>query len=326
MAQINFIRFSAAPELGGFEGGSGSVLTPTEDFYAMPMQPGDLIRFLYAPELGDFEVTELKVGILSGDELVAGAEDIAVFSNGSYWQMTIPVELPPGCYRFLIYDQTFNATEWVQTDAVCVTNEDMQNTGQQDVTETREVDDTPTNTALLISNPFQYRFGIESKIIEFRGNQNGWGGDVPFDYETDTSFYQRFRIEITLSQPRYPEIKKVYRQSNGFYRHSNVLQDKKVTLQTEYFDEATHDAMAAAIKHDNFFIDGLSYFSSEEYEPDWIETGNTANRYYELSTAATDLYLQGYNQRNNTCGGNPGVVDLPLQLIETSQGTGLGIG
>lgn len=314
MSIKSFIRFSPAPVLPTFSGGTGVLTDIATDFYGMPVEPDDNLRFIFKfSNYSAFVYTDLKVALLLGD--VVAYDDLAIVVSALYWTVTLPLDLAEGCYRFLIYDQTFHATDWVTTSTSCelVLGEP---TGYQLIDQERTVDDDPTNTALFISNVFQYALWRDSAIIEFRGRQNGWG----FDYETDTNFYQRFRMELVLNRPKYPEIKKIYRQSNGIYRHANVNIDKKVIIDTDYLDEPTHDAMAVAIKHDEFYINALPYFSAEEYQPDWVETGNTDNRYFELCKATTELYIQGYDQRNNTCAGIDQVGILPPECIEVSTG------
>lgn len=311
MSTKRFIRFGVAPVLTGFSGGVGVLTDVPGDYYGMPIEAGDEIRFIFSiDEVITYpSPTAIKMAILDGDGIVA-FYDVAIVASDKYWTVSLPEGLEEGCYRFLLYDETTEATEWVTVSTECV-QEDGVNIGEQDLTQERTV--TGVNVALLISNVFQYALWRTSAVIEFRGRQNGWG----FDYETDANFYQRFRLEFVLNRPKYPEIKKIYRQSNGIYRHANVNIDKKVILDTDYFDERTHDAMAIAIKHDEFYINGIAYFSNEEYEPDWVEA-STDNRYFELAKATTELFLQGYDQRNNTCAGIDQVGILPPECIEVT--------
>jgi hypothetical protein len=316
MSAKRFIRFSTAPVLAGFSGGTGVLTDVDGDSYAMPIEAGDEIRFIFSiAEAILYTPTALKLAILDSTGTVV-FDDVAVVTSDKYWTVSLPDGLEPGCYRFLIYDLTVETetTEWVTVSTECEVV-DGDNTGYQLITQHREVTETAVKVALLISNVFQYALWRTSLVIEFRGRQNGWG----FDYETDTNFYQRFRLEFVLNRTKYPEIKKVYRQSNGVYRHANVNIDKKVMLDTDYFDERTHDAFAVAIKHDEFYIGGIAYFSSEEYEPDWVEA-STDNRYFELAKASTELFIQGYDQRNNVCAGIDEVGVLPPECIEVTPG------
>ncbi|MES2731729.1 MAG: hypothetical protein V4714_08275 [Bacteroidota bacterium] len=321
MALKNFIRFSVAP-VGlepDFLGGEGFFPETPDEFYAMPLKRNDVIKFIFdASANTDFEITTLRIALLAGDTVVY--DNIGVVVNGKYWTITIPDSFIQQCYRFLIYDRKYLASEWESISTECE-QEEGENTGYLLDNQERSVNDDPTDTALFLSNVFQHVAWLDTKVIEFRGRQNGWG----FDYETLPSFYQQFTIELALSQPKYPDIKKVYRQLNGIYRHSNVLIDKKVTLGTPYFDEDTHDAMANALKHDEFYIDNISYFSSEEYEPDWQESGSSDNGYFELSKAGTELYVQGYDQRNNACGGVDEVSVVPPECLEVSDGVAIEI-
>jgi len=320
MSTKSFIRFSGAPVLAGFSGGEGLLTEVIDDYYAMPMEPLDNIRFIFDfSQVSDFAYTDIKVALLRGETVAY--DDLAIVVDGLYWTVSIPEELAEGCYRFLIYDQTFNVTDWVTTGTECELDEEDNPTGYQLISQERTVDDEPTNTVLFVSNIFQYGLWKTSGVIEFRGRQNGWG----FDYETDTNFYQRFRLEFVLNRPKYPEIKKIYRQSNGVYRHANVNIDKKVMLDTDYLDEKTHDALSVALKHDELYLNGLPYFSGEEYEPDWVEA-STDSRYFELAKASTELYVQGYDQRNNTCAGIDSVGFLPPECIEVSPGDSILIG
>src|SRR4028118_717250 len=301
---INFIRFVVAPTVAGFVGGSGALAAPVQDFYRMPMRPGDQIKFIFTTS-ENLNLTTLKAAWLNED-LSLAVDDVAVVTAGKYWVVSVPPSVAQGCYRLLLYGNVLSVSDWTTVSVACE-QVNGANTGYLLTNQERIIGATSTKKALFVSNVFQHAVHRSGVVMAFRGHQNGWG----FDYQSNPGFYQQFRIEVAISRAQYPDIKKVYRQSNGVYRHANVSVDKKVTLDTEYFDEDTHDALANALKHDEFILDGIPYFSEGEYEPEWIETGNTDNRYHELSKAATELFIQGYNQRNNVCGG----VDLNTPLI-----------
>lgn len=129
-----------------------------------------------------------------------------------------------------------------------------------------------------------------NKIIKYRDSQDSFG----FDYTSDPDFYQQVRIGIYLRSPKFPEKEKVYRQTDGVFRHGAVSVDKTIEVHTDQFDEEAHAAMIVAMKHSEFLIDDKEYFHQGGYD---LED----NDYNNLSNGKATLYEQGFNQTNISC-------------------------
>jgi hypothetical protein len=114
---------------------------------------------------------------------------------------------------------------------------------------------------LAISNNIQFNKSLQTKVIKFKHAQDAYG----FQYSENPSFYQQFRLELVFGRlTKFPLIEKVYRQQDGTFRNQNVSVDKQKTLKTGYFDETTHQGLMIAVKHSDFYIDGVKYFGQGE--------------------------------------------------------------
>ncbi len=129
-----------------------------------------------------------------------------------------------------------------------------------------------------------------TKVIKFKDDKSSYG----CEYLLQPTFYQQIRLHLDLRGPKYATKEKVYREQGGVFRFGAVTQDKKVDLVTDQFDEPVNDALASALKHSEFYIDGVQYFCQGEYETE-------ENDFNNLEAGKATLFKQGYNQTNIQC-------------------------
>ena len=149
---------------------------------------------------------------------------------------------------------------------------------------------------IALSNQFEVLAPIvacDTKIIEYSNQRNGFG----YDYALLDNPVQRVRLDLYLSDAQNQISEKIYRGTNGFFKNNNVKIDKKYVLQTGYFDEKTHDALAIACKHSTFKINTVDYSAQAGYERD----DRTDLTLTNVSMAKIDVFEQGYNKTNLSC-------------------------
>jgi hypothetical protein len=147
---------------------------------------------------------------------------------------------------------------------------------------------------LAISNNLQVNKSLQTKVIRYKHVQDAYN----FQYSSNPTFYQQFRIELVFSRIiKYPVIEKVYRQQDGNFRNTNVSLDEQQTLKTGYFDSTTHKGLMVALKHSDFYIDGVKYFNQGEYELEGDDDETLTN----LTTAKAAILKQGFNLTSVTC-------------------------
>lgn len=134
----------------------------------------------------------------------------------------------------------------------------------------------------------------DTKVIKYKHTTDAFD----FEYAANPTFYQQFRLHLIFGRiPKLPVKEKMYRQSDGVFRISNVAIDKQYTLKTGYFDETAHKALQVALKHDSLYIDEVSYASPGEYE---IE-GEDDELLTNLTPAKAAILQQGYNKTSISC-------------------------
>lgn len=318
MATQSFFRWYPAPlwvEEEGFELLPNAVqeLTglcgPGEGVYLLPAKPGDQFRFL-TENRGD----RGGVGLLKDGELVVlEAGTVVTESPTAPWQVTVnfPPDLEAGCYRLILYRWEITWGDWTETSRACEVNAQGGNTGFALVNQSRTgVVGVPL--ALVVSNGIAVGANPETKVIRYLDRRRAFG----FDYPLSPGFYQQVRLHLYLSQPTYPVIEKVYRQSDGVFRTANVTVDRKVQINTGYLDDLTHAALTVATKHDSFFINGVGYSVQGELDHEFFETFEDEDGWFPLSVAQFEGLEQGYNQTNFGCGPEGGsTLDYPCSPL-----------
>ena len=168
------------------------------------------------------DITDLNQLVISGD------------SYSMYLDEWIVPDLPPGEFRFIIYD-----------------------------------DSGGFNLELYLSNPFQE---IANKNYTSWIKYNNAVDTLSYLYEDVPSFYNEFRIDLWTGRPNYNENVKGYETYEGdLIRVKSDIQ-RRVEFQTRFFDENAHEAFFAMLGHSSIEIDGIEYKKGEEsYDIAWSE-------------------------------------------------------
>lgn len=301
----SFIRFFPPPIIEGYDEPALPVPCPTAGKYEfqMPIKGGDLMRFILNVE--DTPVSEGatgKLGLINGDcENVSyeiGLYDTSTDNRQRAFTVNFPL-LPIGCYRFVWYEETYSSMgPDVIVATSCLTDGSGNNTGFQQQTIENEATGL-VRTPIAISNPLTLipDYDRNTKIVQYSGS----GIDYGYNYDNFPDFFHYFRLPVTIAEQSHEVSTKEYRQTNGRFRRGNTYIDKKIVLNTEYFDDATHDAFANVLYHDNVTIDGVEYFATGDYAPKHQETALVPDRFHPMWPASIEMKLQGYNQQNNAC-------------------------
>lgn len=321
MGYRSFFGFGPAPEAGGMEPMfPGFVPGETEDKegYFLPVRRGDIIKIITA-KVPVIDNSLLILGIVDINTLalvteVAGTIQNMAGSTQLYVTASVPSNLPNGCYQFLMYTsgQGMNYGDWVETGRECE-EVNGQLTGYVIITEERTVTPAGGPQAVYISNPFRVGPHLNTRLLAFRNDRNAFY----FDYQTNVNFEQQIRLPVMLNRDERPVQESVYRQSNGIRRFGTVSIDKKWKLVTEYLDERVHDALIIALKHSRVKISTntggeFKYFfavGGMDYEDQETFTNNDG--WYELKRGTIELWEQGFNQQNSTCGYNEAEGQAP---------------
>jgi len=272
----------------------------TSPEYALPIKRGDQIRFL-TENPGDMG----KIGLIRNGEVVTlDAGTVESEALEAPWQVTlnVPVDLEDGCYQVVLFRVPILWNDWEETDRVCEISPTGTNTGFSLVTEERTgTEGAPL--AIAVSNFLVVGDHPETKIIRFSDSRLAFG----FNYPAAAGFYQQVRLHLYVNKPTYPIKEKVYRQSNGVFRTANVVIDKKLEVTTGYVDELTQAALAVAVKHSSFFINGRPLSVQGELETEFFETFAERDGFHPYYITKFEAFEQGYNQTNFGCGTDPAV-------------------
>ncbi len=134
----------------------------------------------------------------------------------------------------------------------------------------------------------------QTHLVAFNDDVNAFG----FDYLDNIGFRQQFRLELKIWKKRQQESSKQYRNNIGVFVSNNVIIDRIMDIETEYFDANTHLAMDIASKHKYFFIDGKRYYRNSDYEINWDDS---AGDILMLAPAKATFIEQGKGFTNQSC-------------------------
>ena len=133
--------------------------------------------------------------------------------------------------------------------------------------------DTTDNKVLYISNEFlaaDYINERTTKQIEYRN-----GKDIlNFDYETLTTFKNKFRVKLVIRQPLPQTVSDGYVLVSGAFQEVETTSGQTEEFISEWYNKEDHEAFNAFTIHNIITakVDGInvSYLRSEgEYAPDW---------------------------------------------------------
>ena len=87
-----------------------------------------------------------------------------------------------------------------------------------------------------------------------------------FNYNNIPEFYNIFRLPLNKVDFQYDLDKTQYRNvTDRKLRNLHSYLDKYVKIESYYFDEPAHDAMAVAFEHDETLINGTQYVPKDAY-------------------------------------------------------------
>lgn len=131
-------------------------------------------------------------------------------------------------------------------------------------------------------------------LLKWRDDKNVFG----FDYLTNLSYYNYLRVKARLKNPTFPTEKGIFRLSDNSNVLTNAVVQKKSTVQltTPGVPDFVHQAIALALVHQTFLIDGTTYVVDEGgYEPAWRKSS-------DLSVSVFEVIAQDFDGVNSYCG------------------------
>jgi len=133
--------------------------------------------------------------------------------------------------------------------------------------------------------------------IEYSNNEDSFG----FTYPTGVT--NMVSLPFFLHSPSYPTTEKIYKQTNGQYKRLSADIEKEYECETDYFNEAIHDKLITALKHDNIIVTSnrLGIIDQMTQQGDYNLNWNSKIEF----TAMAEFKLKKYfNGKNSNCGAN----------------------
>lgn len=133
--------------------------------------------------------------------------------------------------------------------------------------------------------------------IEYSNNEDSFGFTYPEGVTNMVS------LPFFLHSPSYPTTEKIYKQTNGQYKRLSADIEKEYECETDYFNEAIHDKLITALKHDNIIVTSnrLGIIDQMTQQGDYNLNWNSNIEF----TAMAEFKLKKYfNGKNSNCGAN----------------------
>ena len=133
--------------------------------------------------------------------------------------------------------------------------------------------------------------------IEYSNNEDSFGFTYPEGVTNMVS------LPFFLHSPSYPTTEKIYKQTNGVYKRLSADIEKEYECETDYFNEAIHDKLITALKHDNIIVTSnrLGIIDQMTQQGDYNLNWNSKIEF----TAMAEFKLKKYfNGKNSNCGAN----------------------
>lgn len=133
--------------------------------------------------------------------------------------------------------------------------------------------------------------------IEYSNNEDSFGFTYPEGVTNMVS------LPFYLHSPSYPTTEKIYKQTNGQYKRLSADIEKEYECETDYFNEAIHDKLITALKHDNIIVTSnrLGIIDQMTQQGDYNLNWNSKIEF----TAMAEFKLKKYfNGKNSNCGAN----------------------
>jgi hypothetical protein len=230
--------------------------------YKLPVFEGDVINFfINSPaEITGLVTTDLALGIFSCGELIAANVGTLSYYTGEtgikiHGSITIPV-LYPGIYNYIIYN-------------------------------------TVTMALVYISNPIELINDVSiqyTSMIKYRNKRNILG----FNYVELPAFYNTVRVHVSLTDEQTTEDISEYNDVNYNIITPKLVIRKEHTLEIDYIDSNSHDALHLALRHTEVYLDDMRIKLMGGYERE-----NSPG--YGLSPATTKVQEVGFTRNLTTC-------------------------
>lgn len=133
--------------------------------------------------------------------------------------------------------------------------------------------------------------------IEYSNNEDSFGFTYPEGVTNIVS------LPFYLHSPSYPTTEKIYKQTNGQYKRLSADIEKEYECETDYFNDAVHDKLITALKHDIIIVTSnrLGITDQMTQQGDYNLNWNSKIEF----TAMAEFKLKKYfNGKNSNCGAN----------------------
>lgn len=241
--------------------------------YETVLKAGDAQAFYanFDTPITDSTFSDWYISIVHADSFIIVYDNFATLTQDTvtggyrfYCEFTVPVGIPEGCYRFMIYHPYATGG----SDTVKYMSNEI-----------KVISNSSTDTMMI-----KYRNAVDM--------QN-------FGYAANTSFYNIARLPMEKENPQRQKINKGYPEIDGDYKRVRTITRKAYNFITGRLDEEAHDAFDIATIHSDFQIseyDGATYTQYERPEDADYEADTTQD--FPLSQGNIQLRLTSYNSSN----------------------------
>ncbi len=140
-----------------------------------------------------------------------------------------------------------------------------------------------------------------TSLISYRSNEDSMG----FLYTGNsnlTSFRNKIRLPMFLSQPQFPKKEEVYVKSDGTRVRLSAQLGKEYKAETDYMMEHLHEKLAIALAHDSLLIENpdagvnTTFICEGNTDIKWLDFLN-----YRAAKAEFKVRQTPYNLVNSNC-------------------------
>lgn len=133
--------------------------------------------------------------------------------------------------------------------------------------------------------------------IEYSNNEDSFGFTYPEGVTNMVS------LPFFLHSPSYPTTEKIYKQTNGVYKRLSADIEKEYECETDYFNEAIHDKLITALKHDIIIVTS-NRLGTEDQMTQQGDYNLNWNSNIEFTAMAEFKLKKYFNGKNSNCGAN----------------------
>ena len=133
--------------------------------------------------------------------------------------------------------------------------------------------------------------------IEYSNNEDSFGFTYPEGVTNMVS------LPFFLHSPSYPTTEKIYKQTNGNYKRLSADIEKEYECETDYFNEAIHDKLITALKHDIIIVTS-NRLGTEDQMTQQGDYNLNWNSNIEFTAMAEFKLKKYFNGKNSNCGAN----------------------